>query len=581
MAIKKNVRTLVDCLLQHTEQRPNDTYLVQPDNDQVQSWSWLQTKQHAEAIATGLKKYGIKPGDRVAIWSKNCAEWIIADFAIALLGAVSVPIYPGQNNDSVHYVLQHAGCSLTIVGKQDDYDEVADTLKDSAIPRLAMRYYPGDAELNWSSLLRNNRGAVLQPFAADLDDLYTIVYTSGTTGNPKGVMHSYRSFGNTCEMFNQVFSATPDHRFFSYLPLAHLAERIIVQGNSVYAGAPVYFAESLATFAGDIQRAEPSVFFAIPRIWEKFREKILAQTSQQKLDFLLKIPFVSGLVKTRIKNALGLNKAEVIGCGAAPVPEATLRWFESLDIVILEGYGMTENACYGTLNLGAPLYSNKRKIASVGHALPECDIRISDDGEVLLKSPGLMTGYYRDEQATASVFTEDGFYRTGDKGKIDPQNFLHIVGRLREQFKTAKAKFIVPSSIEKLLVSHPHIEQACVIGRGMVQPVALAHLSETAEGIDKETLKAELTAHVTEMNTQLEHHEVIDGLWICGEEWTAANHLMTPTLKVKRHEVEERYRPLVENYSDGHLVNFLEMGAGNIKSQNTTAEPAVSQKVSA
>lgn len=581
MAKEKNVRTLVDCLQQYAQQRPNETYLVQPDKGQVQSWSWSQVKQDAEAIAAGLQKYGIKPGDRVAIWSKNCAEWIIADFAIALLGAVSVPIYPGQNKDSVHYVLQHAGCNLIIIGKQDDNAEVADAVKDASIPRLAMRYYPGDAELNWTSLLRNNKGAVLEPFAAQIDDLYTIVYTSGTTGNPKGVMHTYRSFGNTCEMFNRVFSATPDHRFFSYLPLAHLAERVIVQGNSIYAGAPVYFAESLETFVGDIQRAEPSVFFAIPRIWEKFREKILAQTSQKKLDLLLKIPFVSSLIKTKVKKALGLNKAEVIGCGAAPVPEATLRWFESLDIEILEGYGMTENACYGTLNLGGSQYTDKRKIASVGHPLPECEIRISEEDEVLLKSPGLMTGYYRDEQATAAVFTADGFYRTGDKGKIDDQGFLHIVGRLREQFKTAKAKFIVPSSIEKLLVSHPHIEQACVIGRGMVQPVALAHLSETAEGIDQETLRAELTAHVTEMNTQLEHHEVIDGLWICGEEWTAANHLMTPTLKVKRHEVEERYRLLVENYSGGYLVNFLEMGAGNIKGQSAASESEKTNRMSA
>ncbi|WP_420589008.1 AMP-binding protein [Bacterioplanoides sp.] len=568
------VRTITECLMQHSAERSDKPYLVQPHNGEITEWSWSQMKLDAEAIASGLKSAGIQAGDRVAIWSKNCAEWIIADFAIALLGAVSVPVYPGQNKDSVHYVLDHAGCDLIILGKQDNDAEVADAVKDIDIKRLALRYYSGEAELQWQELLRDNRGAVIDPFPSAIDDLYTIVYTSGTTGNPKGVMHSYRSFGETCEMFNQVFQATDQHRFFSYLPLAHLAERIIVQGNSIYAGAPVYFAESLDTFMGDIQRAQPSIFFAIPRIWEKFREKILAQTSQRKLDLLLKIPGINRLVKNKVQRALGLNKTEVIGCGAAPIPEATLRWFDSLGIQILEGYGMTENACYGTMNLGEPLYSHKRKVASVGQPMPECEVRISEDDEVLLKSPGLMTGYYRDESATASVFTDDGFYRTGDKGRIDNNGFLHIVGRLREQFKTAKAKFIVPSRIEKLLVSHPHIEQACVIGRGMVQPVALAQLSETAEGIDKETLKADLTAHVSDMNSQLEHHEIIDGLWICAEEWTAANHLMTPTLKVKRHEVEQRYRPIIEaqlNSRNGlHLVNFL--GATTGKENKTDTE---------
>lgn len=566
-------RTITECLMQHSAERSDKPYLVQPHNGEITEWSWSQVKLDAEAIASGLKSAGIQAGDRVAIWSKNCAEWIIADFAIALLGAVSVPVYPGQNKDSVHYVLDHAGCDLIILGKQDNDAEVDDAVKDIDIKRLALRYYSGEAELQWQELLRDNRGAVIDPFPSAIDDLYTIVYTSGTTGNPKGVMHSYRSFGETCEMFNQVFQATDQHRFFSYLPLAHLAERIIVQGNSIYAGAPVYFAESLETFMGDIQRAQPSIFFAIPRIWEKFREKILAQTSQRKLDLLLKIPGINRLVKNKVQRALGLNKTEVIGCGAAPIPEATLRWFDSLGIQILEGYGMTENACYGTMNLGEPLYSHKRKVASVGQPMPECEIRISEDDEVLLKSPGLMTGYYRDESATASVFTNDGFYRTGDKGRIDNNGFLHIVGRLREQFKTAKAKFIVPSSIEKLLVSHPHIEQACVIGRGMVQPVALAQLSETAEGIDKETLKADLTAHVSDMNSQLEHHEIIDGLWICAEEWTAANHLMTPTLKVKRHEVEQRYRPIIEaqlnSRSGTHLVNFLGATTGKENKTDT------------
>ena len=272
---------------------------------------------------------------------------------------MSVPVYPGQNKDSVHYVLDHAGCNLIILGKQDNDAEVAGAVKDIDIKRLALRYYSGEADLQWQELLRDNRGAVIDPFPSTIDDLYTIVYTSGTTGNPKGVMHSYRSFGETCEMFNQVFQATDQHRFFSYLPLAHLAERIIVQGNSIYAGAPVYFAESLDTFMGDIQRAQPSIFFAIPRIWEKFREKILAQTSQRKLDLLLKIPGINRLVKNKVQRALGLNKTEVIGCGAAPIPEATLRWFDSLGIQILEGYGMTENACYGTMNLGEPFIQSQ------------------------------------------------------------------------------------------------------------------------------------------------------------------------------------------------------------------------------
>jgi long-subunit acyl-CoA synthetase (AMP-forming) len=546
-------RTTLECLHYYADTAPERTFLIQPKAGETVEWTWQQVRSDAQKIATAMNYQGIVPGDRVVIWSKNCAEWMIADFAIMMLGAVSVPVYPGQSEDSVHYVFDHSEAKLVIVGKQDDDHAVEQTLGGRSIPSLAMDYYTGPAEVHWSDCLTLETSNFIEyrPF---IDDLMTIVYTSGTTGNPKGVMHSYRSYGETCQMFNDVFDANANHRFFSYLPLAHLAERIIVQGNSIYCGAPVYFAESLETFVGDIQRASPTVFFAIPRIWEKFREKILGQISEEKLSLLLKIPLLSWVIKNKIKKTLGLDKAEVIGCGAAPVSQKTLKWFEALGINILEGYGMTENSCYGTLNI-----PKHRYLTSVGKPLPGCDIKLSDDKqEVLLKSPGLMIGYYRNEKATEEAFDKDGYYITGDKGLIDENGFLHIVGRLREQFKSSKGKFIVPTKIEKLIVSHPYLEQVCIIGSGMVQPVLVAQLSADAViGLNDSDILETLKVHILQCNEQLEHHEVVASAWFSRKEWNVNNQLMTPTLKVKRHEVETRFRAFIEDRKKTDPCNML------------------------
>lgn len=563
-------KTTLDCLHYHADTAPERAFLLQPKAGGMVQWTWQKVREDAQKIALAMREQGVMPEDRIVLWSKNCAEWIIADFAIMMLGAVSVPIYPGQSEDSVHYVLDHCQARLIIVGKQDDDAPVQKTLAGRDIPCLAMDYYSAPAQLYWADCLKKDNANFVEhrPF---YDDLMTIVYTSGTTGNPKGVMHSYRSYGETCQMFNDVFDADANHRFFSYLPLAHLAERIIVQGNGIYCGAPIYFAESLDTFVSDVQRASPTVFFAIPRIWEKFREKILNQVEENKLDNLLKIPFLSWFIKRRIKKILGLNKAEIIGCGAAPVSQRTLQWFESLDIKILEGYGMTENSCYGTLNI-----PDKRFLTSVGQPLPGCDIKLSDDTqEVLLKSPGLMTGYYLDEAATASAFDAHGYYITGDKGRIDEKGFLHIIGRLREQFKSSKGKFIVPTKIEKLIVSHPYLEQVCIIGSGMVQPVLVAQLSNDAiQGLADADLLRDLKAHILQCNTQLEHHEVVASAWFTRKEWNVNNKLMTPTLKVKRHEVELSFRPYIESIRNAEACNMLPDSLLTMKAADTVGEVA-------
>ena len=563
-------KTTLDCLHYHADTAPDRVFLVQPKAGETLQWTWQQVREDARKVAQAMSLQGVAAGDRIVIWSKNCAEWMIADFAIMMIGAVSVPVYPGQSEESVHYVIDHSDASLIIVGKQDDDISVKNTLAGRSVPCLAMDYYSGPADLQWKDCLRLNTHNFVEhrPF---MENLMTIVYTSGTTGNPKGVMHSYRTYGETCQMFNDVFDANPNHRFFSYLPLAHLAERIIVQGNSIYAGAPVFFAESLDTFVGDIQRASPTVFFAIPRIWEKFREKILGQISEEKLSLLLKIPVLSWFIKNKIKKTLGLEKAEVIGCGAAPVSQKTLKWFEALDINILEGYGMTENACYGTLNI-----PKHRYLTSVGKPLPGCEIKLSDDKqEVLLKSPGLMVGYYRDEVATASAFDNKGFYITGDKGRIDEKGFLHIIGRLREQFKSSKGKFIVPTKIEKLIVSHPYLEQVCIIGSGMVQPVLVAQLSADAvAGLDDEQILKILKSHVQQCNEQLEHHEVVASAWFSRKEWNVGNRLMTPTLKVKRHEVELSFRPYIENKCNAEACNMLPDSLLTIEAADKVGEVA-------
>lgn len=531
--------TPLHAFLQGVKTHPEKIYLRQPIQGVYQNYTWQDTARQARNMAFQLSQFGVQKGDRVALWSKNCAEWIMADLAIMMAGAVCVPLYPGQSKDNVEFVLEHSGAKVIFVGKHDDDVPVEQSLPDS-IPKIGFRYYTGKTQHSWSVLAEHPAPATFQINDPKPDDMMTIVYTSGTTGKPKGAVHTYRTFGFAAANMVEQHKLSDKDRMFSFLPLAHVAERVLVEGLSFYARTTVAFAESLDTFADNLNTIKPTLFFAVPRLWAKFQEKIIAKVGEQKLNKLLSIPLVSSLIKKKIKKGLGLDQARIIGCGASPMPKALLEWYDRVGIRIQEGYGMTENCCYGTVNM-----ANDIRMGSVGKKLQNSEVKISEQGEILMKSGALMTGYYKDPEKTAEAIV-DGFYHTGDKGRIDENGFIFITGRVKELFKTAKGKYIAPAPLEGLLAAHPHIEQCCVMGSGKSQPVVVVELSETARALDAAEVVAAVEAHLAHVNRQLEHHEMIEQVLLTTTTWTVEGGLITPTLKIRREQVEELYLPMLE-----------------------------------
>jgi long-subunit acyl-CoA synthetase (AMP-forming) len=369
------------------------------------------------------------------------------------------------------------------------------------------------------------------------DQIMTIVYTSGSTGKPKGVVHTFASLGWAGETVALDLQANAEDRSVSYLPLAHITERAYIELGAFFAGNTVAFVESRASFIKDVSRAEPTLFISVPRLWALFREQILAQLGERKLEVLLKIPRLADFLCLRLRRKLGLEHARSLGCGSAPVDPELLVWYEKIGLHVSQGWGMTENAAYGTIH--HPFRSDK--IASVGRAALGAEIKLSDQGELLFKSPGLMQGYYKQPQETAAVMTDDGFLRTGDLAHIDADGYVFITGRVKDIFKTAKGLYVSPVPIEQELVREESIDLACVIGSGLPQPIALVQLVAAARSEQRETVRARLQATLDRVNAELVHHERLDAIVVDETPWSVENDLLTPTLKVKRHVLERRF----------------------------------------
>jgi long-chain acyl-CoA synthetase len=370
------------------------------------------------------------------------------------------------------------------------------------------------------------------------DDILTIVYTSGTTGKPKGVMHAVDNFYRVVSDAVKELGIPFHPKLFSYLPLSHIAERAGIEMIGIYTGAMFSFAESLETFSANLADTQPNIFFAVPRIWAKFREKILEKLPQKKLDRLLGIPLVGSIVKNSIRKKLGLSKATHIFSGAAPISIELLQWYEKLGVIILQAYGMTEDCVYAHFNR-----HGANRHGTVGRPLSGLKVKVTSDGEIRLKSPGNLRGYYKEPELTAAAFDEEGFLKTGDIGVIDADGFLTLTGRLKDQFKTDKGKYISPAPIETKLSMNENVEMTCVVGMGIPQPIALITLSTSGKGKSKDEIIQSLTATFAELNTTLESFERLEKAIILKGDWTIENGLLTPSLKIKRNEVEKIHLP--------------------------------------
>ena len=516
----------------------------------LRDYTWKEVADQARRIAAYLKAQGIQPGDRVAIISKNTAHWMMSDFAIWLAGGVSVPLYPTLAPTTIRQILDHSGSKLLFVGKLDGWLH----MKPGVPEGLACVSHPladPDAKASypqWDDICAKTAPLAGEPVRA-ADEMSTIMYTSGTTGNPKGVMHTFGAFAMAVKEGLRRIPMNHESRMLSYLPLSHVVERALVEHGQLATGMRVYFAESLDTFAADLQRARPTVFFSVPRLWVKFQQGVLHKMPQKKLDLFLKLPILSGIVKKKVLGALGLDQCIFAAGGAAPMPLELLHWYSKLGLNIAEGYGMTENLGASHITLGDPA-----TFGTVGTPYQQVQCRLDPgNGEIQVTSPWTMLGYYREPELTKGTFTDDGWLKTGDKGSVDAKGNLRITGRVKDLFKTSKGKYVAPAPIEDKLVMHASVEACCVTGANMGQPIGLVMLNveavkQAADAAGRSALETSLAEHLKMVNDTLDPHEQLDCLVVMTEPWTVDNDLITPTFKVKRNRVEDLFAKHYERW---------------------------------
>lgn len=534
----------LESLYSFEKTRRDARWLTQPmGNGTVKEYTFGQAMDEARRMATYFKSLGLPEKSNIALFSKNTAWWLITDIAIWMAGHVSVPLYPTLTAETIGQILDHSGAKLIVIGKLDGFAAMEPGIPAS-LPRVLTPLAPKTTGEQWSDLIAKHQPMTESP-TRPADDLATVIYTSGTTGVPKGVMHTFKTMTES-KGFMEQLRVTADDRMISYLPLSHVFERTLVETGTFGVGFQVFFADSLETFVKDLQRARPTLFVSVPRLWLKFQAGVLDKMPPKKLDRLLSIPIISGIVKKKILTGLGLDAVRFAGSGSAPIPGSVIAWYRRLGLELLEGYGMTENFSYSHMTRPGQV-----QVGSVGEAQPGVQHRIGEGGEILVKSPCNTTGYYKQPELTRDLFTSDGFVKTGDQGEIDAKGNLKITGRVKELFKTSKGKYVAPSPIENKLLTNSDLEQAMVAGANQGQPFALAVLSLKARnritvGEGRAQLEAELKKHIDEINAKLDSHEQLETLVLVTDEWTPENGLLTPTMKLKRSAIEKKYSGQVE-----------------------------------
>ncbi|MCW5672807.1 MAG: AMP-binding protein [Hydrogenophaga sp.] len=531
---------------------PQRVALTQPMGaGAVQDFTWAEIGDQVRRMAAYLQSQGWEPGSKVAILSKNCAWWMMSDLAIWMAGHVSVPLYPTLAAETVRQILTHSEAKACFIGKLDGWEGMKPGVP-AGLPCISYALSPLDALQayeGWDAICGRHQPLQGEP-ARGADELATLIYTSGTTGMPKGVMHSFGNFAWAIDSGVKRIPLSGEDRMLSYLPLAHVVERMLVEHGWLRTGMHVYFAESLDTFAADLQRARPTIFFSVPRLWVKFQQGIHAKMPPAKLNRLLRIPILGGIVRRKVMKALGLDQCKFAAGGAAPMPMALLQWYSQLGLNINEGYGMTEN-----LALSHITEPGKNQQGTVGPTYAGVQHRLDPEtGEVQMRSQALMLGYYKEPEKSREAFTEDGWLKTGDKGTIDKQGLLRITGRVKDLFKTGKGKYVAPAPIEDKLVMHEAVEACVVTGANLGQPLGIVMLNADAatsvanDPAARAELETSLARHLKDINATLDPHEQLQCVVVVTTAWTVDNDIITPTFKVKRNRIEDLYSRYYETW---------------------------------
>ncbi|MCX7606881.1 MAG: AMP-binding protein [Bacteroidia bacterium] len=533
------------------KEKSDAPFLRQPSGNSWKILSWGEAGQEARRIASALQAREVQKGSLVGILSKNCYHWILADLAILMCGAVSVPFYPNLAPQDLETVLKKSEVTHLFVGKLDaGYWQSVRQVIPPSIQLIHFPPYPGFSLVeegeSWEKLLQQHE-PLQDAYLPTLEDLWTILYTSGTTGTPKGVMLEYRSpalFLQHEAQHNEIgLFDLKDACFFSYLPLNHIAERLAIELACLYLGGTISFAESLDTFLQNLQDTQPTLFFGVPRIWQRFRLGILERFGESRYRFLTRLPLVGSLLKKLIRKRLGLSRVELALTGAAQTPDSVKLWFQDLGIYVRDVYAMTENCAGCTI-----MPKDRNKLGTVGKPLKGVHIQIEPEtGEILMRADWLMKGYYKDPEKTAEVL-RDGWLHTGDTGELDEEGFLRITGRVSDAFKTAKGMFVVPAPLEEPFGQLTYAEQVCVVGLGQVQPLILITLSELGKKTDRHLVEQATLAILHQVNQPLPPYQKLAKAVLLHDTWGVENSLLTPTLKLRRQEIDKRYRSFYESW---------------------------------
>jgi long-chain acyl-CoA synthetase len=554
-------KLILDYVFDHEAQRGQQVFLTQPiGGGRVIDYAWADVVGQARCMASHLLAQRFERGARIAILSKNCAHFFMAELAIWMAGGTTVAIFPTETAETVRFVLDDSEAILLFVGKLDMWPQQAAGVPDG-LPCIAFPLAPATSFDKWDAIVGRSEPVAGRPQRAP-DELAMLIYTSGSTGQPKGVMLPFsavtRASVGIVNYTKAMLGEGQESRMISYLPLAHSFERAWVECASLVDGTShIFFAEALDTFLADLQRARPTTFISVPRLWLKFQQGVFAKMAPPKLDRLLKIPILGRLVGRKVLKGLGLDQVRRAGSGSAPIPAALIDWYRRLGLNMIEGYGMTEDFAFSHSSqqgMSAPGY--------VGVPLPGVQVRLSDDGEILIKSPGQFVGYYKRPDLNAQAFSDDGFFHTGDKGERGPDGLLKLTGRVKELFKTTKGEYVAPAPIENRLNAHPMVELSLVSGVGQSAAYAMVVLAEdlrrrVADAAVRSQVQAELGRLLEDVNRELAPHERLRMIVVADEPWSIENGFLTPTMKIRRNRIEAAVTDAVETwYSTSSSVHW-------------------------
>jgi len=515
---------------------PDRVWMRDLKEEGSEDYTWAEANTQINAMAAMLEaRFG--HGERMVVLSRNRPHWFMADLAIIASGNVTVAMFTTLPATTAQYILDFTETKVVFVGETANWEGVSSVLPDD----VTLITLPGvDIEqphLKWDDLMSQWAGKAPN-FTCKPDDLMSLVFTSGTTGMPKGVMQTHESNLIPIRRFITAFGIRDNPQYFSYLPLSHIAERQIVEFSSIAACGEVNFNESLETILRDLQRTRPHMFFGPPRIWEQFQQAIISKFGgQEALEQALEQD-KEGIGKL-VLETMGLDRVEYCLTAAAPTPPALIHWWGDLGLILMEGFGQTEA-------MGLIVSSHEhRRVGSIGKPVGDVQYKITEEGELAVKAEGCTPGYYKQPDKTAELIQE-GWYHTGDKARVDEDGFLYLTGRVKDYFKTIQGKFVAPPPIEGEFAKNPNAEQQCLLGRGYSKTVMVAVLTGEAQSREQTEVEQSLLDTVSSINGEVEKHARIGAVIISREAWSIENEVLTPTLKIKREKVEERFGEVAE-----------------------------------